>query len=176
MSVNFAILFAYLIIIFNIIAINVNGQSQDSNDTNNVPKNTDDAMFEGEYKSVKGGVGAAFTEAENWDGLKSTDKVAPPDFKTEGMPSMEKQADDFEKNMQKEESEKATMNLPTSVKNFHDASSNSLAEEQKWEKSQNPAPIDPKQRDQNPLPPPKINVDNAPLSSSNNRNLRNNKL
>ena len=80
---------------------------------------------------------------------------------------MEKQADELEKNMQKEESEKAIMNLPTSVKDFHDASSNSLAEEQKWEKSQNPAPLDPKQLDKNPLPPPKMNY-NAPLSSTNN--------
>ena len=30
-----------------------------------------DEEFEGQYKSVKGGVGAAFTEGENWDGLKT---------------------------------------------------------------------------------------------------------
>ena len=40
-----------------------------------------DEEFEGQYKSVKGGVGAAFTEGENWDGLKTQNKMLPPDFK-----------------------------------------------------------------------------------------------
>ena len=47
-------------------------------------------------------MGAAFTEGENWDGLKTSDKTLPPDFKTEGMPAVNKDADSFESRMQKE--------------------------------------------------------------------------
>lgn len=98
-----------------------------------------DEVFDGQYKGVKGGVGAAFTEGENWDGLKTRDNTQPPDFKTEGMPAVDKQADSFESRMQKEakdSSDKSAMRLPTQVQNFHDASSSSLEEEKKWEHMQ----------------------------------------
>ena len=114
-----------------------------------------DEVFEGQYKGVKGGVGAAFTEGENWDGLKTQDKMQPPDFKTEGMPAVEKQVDSFESRMQKEAKDsldKSAMRLPTQVQNFHDASSSSLEEEKKWEHMQQSGVSS---RSTMPIPPPR---------------------
>ena len=105
----------YILIIISVIVIH----GQDNNVNNNNP---DDPMFQGHYKAVKGGVGAAFTEGADWDGLKDADKTVPPDFKTTGLPSIDKQTDDFEGKMQKQaqnDLDKSTLNLPTITKNFH---------------------------------------------------------
>ena len=160
----------YILIIISVIVIH----GQDNNVNNNNP---DDPMFQGQYKAVKGGVGAAFTEGADWDGLKDADKTVPPDFKTTGLPSIDKQTDDFEGKMQKQaqnDLDKSTLNLPTITKNFHDTSSNSLQDEKKWEDNQkNRLPVDTRFVDGKTLPPPAAA---ATTSSNENKKLRNNNI
>ena len=136
-----------------------------------------DEEFEGQYKSVKGGVGAAFTEGENWDGLKTQNKMLPPDFKTEGMPGVAKEVDSFENRMQKEAKDtsdkSAAMRLPTQVHNFHDASSSSLEEEKQWEHMQQ-SEAGSSSSSGVPIPPPKDSAVEAKALPKGDKILRKN--
>jgi len=88
--------------------------------------------LDGVYKRVDGGMGAAFTESQNWDSAAGAEPELPK-FNTPGLPSVPSSTDSFEKKMQQQSSD-ASPEIPGELrKEYHDTDQGFLNAEKKWE-------------------------------------------
>lgn len=93
---------------------------------------TDGVSLDGAYKRVDGGMGAAFTESQNWDSAAGAEPELPK-FNTPGLPSVPSSTDSYEKEMQQQSSD-ASPEIPGELrKEYHDTDQSFLKAEKEWE-------------------------------------------